>query len=71
MKKGRDIAELFTEISRQQATKQDFIAPTDQLKVTVKTPTTGTVNLEEIANSENMSLSPGDYLKSTITERRQ
>ncbi len=38
MKKGRDIADFFTEISRQQATKQDFIAPTDQLKVTIKAP---------------------------------
>jgi len=66
MKKGRDISELFTEISRQQATKQDFIAPTDQLKVSVKTPTTGTVSLEDIKHNENLSLAPKDYLKSTI-----
>ncbi len=45
MKKGKDLQELFTEIQRQNETKKDFIAPTDQLTVTVDQPQ---VDLNEI-----------------------
>jgi len=46
MKKGRDLQDFFLEIQRQQQTKKDFIAPTDQLEVKVNEP--ATVDLDDI-----------------------
>lgn len=40
MKKGRDLKDFFQEVTRQQATKKDFVANTEQLTMKVEQPDT-------------------------------